>query len=85
LEDPDFRAKENARCAAANRRRRAAERERCATANPDRPIDLSDMMAGLLSQLADSSDPNQLRALACRYADRGRRLAFRALFATGGP
>ena len=82
-EDADFRRKGNARCAAANRRRRAAFRAR---GSPGRvapsPALLANVVTGLLSQLTDTSDPAQLHASLIDYAARGQRVA---LFAPTGP
>ena len=82
--DAVFRAQENARCTEANRRRRAAAKA-CFAPGWERGIELLDLVAGLLSQLIDSSDPVQLWAMARRYAERGRRLTAPALFASGEP
>jgi len=89
-EDPQFRADENARCADANRRRRERERE-YARAGPspglcaEPPTGLRDVVAGLLSQVADTSDPRELQQHMELYAARGRRLARLAPTGTGGP
>ena len=63
------------RCAAANRRRRATAK---ACGKPDEPIELFDVVTGLLSQLTDTTDPLQLRVSLRRYRDRGRRMALSA-------
>ncbi len=70
-EDAAFRASENARCAEANRKRRARPRER----EPDREVSLTDVVTGLLSQLTETSDPVRLHASLLDYAARGRRVA----------
>lgn len=75
-EDPVFRADENTRCAAANRRRRAAERAGAESGtSPDDPVMLSHVVTGLLSHLADTTDPLELRSCLCHYEARGRRVA----------
>lgn len=75
-EDAMFRASENARCAAANRKRRSRGK-------PEKPPDLplSDVLTGLLSQLTGTTDPVRLRESWREYAARGRRMA--ALSPTG--
>jgi len=81
--DPEFRKRGNARCAAANRRRRAARRARAGPEEPEVPaVELSHVVAGLVSQLTDTSDPVQLRACLKRYEVRGQRVA---LLAGAGP
>jgi len=82
-EDETFRKKQNARCAAANRRRRAELRARVAAGDTDPIPDvaLADVVTGLLSQLTDTIDPTRLRASMHDYAARGRRVA---LYATAG-
>lgn len=85
-DDPQFRAAENARCAAANRRRR--ERQRREARSPDgrnATWGLHDVVAGLLSQVADTSDPQELQQHLELYAARGRRLAFPAPTGTDPP
>ena len=82
--DSVFRAQENARCTEANRQRRAAGKTGV-EAERNRDIDLSCLVTGLLAQLADSSNPLQVQALARRYADRGRRLALPAPYSSGDP
>jgi hypothetical protein len=81
-----FRARENARCAAANRRRRAAEKASC---EPETAavgeVAVADVLTGLLSQLADTSDPVLLRTSMAAYAARGRRLALSARTGTDPP
>ena len=82
-EDESFRRKENARCAEANRRRRAALRARGTPGETEAiPVVLADVVTGLLSQLTDTIDPVQLRASMHDYAARGRRVA---LAACSGP
>jgi len=78
-EDPQFRADENARCAAANRRRREGQRQEARTAPPadgrDEAPALLHVVTGLLSQFTDTSDPRELQQHLELYAARGRRLA----------
>ena len=88
-EDPQFRADENTRCAAANRRRRERQRQE---AHPAPLTDgrgeargLRDVVAGLLSQVTDTSDPRELQQHLELYAARGRRLAVPALTGTDPP
>ena len=81
--DPEFRVKENARCAAANRHRRASARS--GPAPPVRENDLVAVVAGMLAQWTDTNDPIELEATARRFADRGRRLALSGSFFSGGP
>ncbi|MBT4818998.1 MAG: hypothetical protein HN742_40325 [Lentisphaerae bacterium] len=85
-EDPDFRRKGNSRCAAANRRRRAAEKERRdAPVAPLPPELLPEVVLGLLSQLTDIDDPADLRTSVHQYAARGQRLACIAPTGTDPP
>lgn len=81
--DAKFRAAENARCAEANRRRRAqAKLSEVSPAEPplvERPPafaelrEVSDVLTGVLSQLLDTDDPILLRRAMTEYGDRGRR------------
>ena len=75
--DPGFAEKERKRCAEANRRRRAAAR--AARSPPPGPAPpsavLSDVLAGIVSQLTDTDDPVRLRSSLRRYERRGRRMA----------
>jgi len=82
-DDEVFRKRENARCAAANRRRRAQVRARAGP--PEDPVVLFDVVTGLLSQMVDSSDPVLLQASLRDFAQRGRRVALPALAGTGPP
>ena len=85
-EDAEFRAAWRARCAAANARRRAAakaSREPEATAVGQ--IAVTDVLTGLLSQLADTSDPVLVGASMAAYAARGHRLALSARTGTDPP
>ncbi|MBN1610541.1 MAG: hypothetical protein JW940_28180 [Polyangiaceae bacterium] len=83
VSDPGFAAAARERCAAANRRRRAAERAR---AGPElSPVFLAEVVTGLLSQLADTNDPVQLRQTMAAYGDRGRRLALELRMAPNAP
>ena len=82
-DDPEFAQETRERCAAANRRRRAAAdaAAKCAETAAVAPLEV---MAGLLSQLTDTTDPVQVRASLHEYAARGRRAAL--LFSTdSGP
>jgi hypothetical protein len=84
--DARFRARGNARCAAANRRRRAGAKaclEPAGTAVGQ--VAVADVLTGLLSQLADTSDPELLRTSMDAYAARGRRLALSARTGTDPP
>jgi len=83
--DPEFRAKENARCAEANRQRRAAARVKKTPAAPVTDLDLPALVRGMLSQLTDTVDPVELGAAARRFADRGRQLALSGPAVAGGP
>jgi hypothetical protein len=85
-EDAEFRATWRARCGAANARRRAAakaSREPEATALGQ--VAVTDVLTGLLSQLADTSDPVLVCASMAAYAARGRRLALPARTGTDPP
>ena len=85
-EDETFRKKQNARCAGANRRRRAALRARGDPGKTESvPVALADVVTGLLSQLTDTIDPTQLRASMHDYAARGRRVIERASTGRGPP
>jgi len=81
-EDAQFLADENARCAAANRRRRARQRQEARAALPaddrDEARGLRYVVAGLLSQFTDTSDPRELQQHLELYAARGRLLALPA-------
>ena len=83
--DPKFQAKENARCAEANRQRRAAAKKKEASAAPVTDPDLPALVRGMLSQLTDTVDPVELGAAARRFADRGRQLALSSPAVAGGP
>jgi len=83
-EDPQFRAAENARCAAANRRRRE-QRRRHGGVVADTAPGLQYVVAGLLSQVTDTSDPRELQQHLAFYAARGRRLALTAPTGTDPP
>lgn len=84
--DAAFRARGNARCAAANARRRTAAKAcRDPAATVVGQVAVADVLAGLLSQLADTSDPVLLRASMDAYAARGRRLALSARTGTDPP
>jgi len=71
--DAKFAAAARERCAAANRRRRAAGQSR-AGPPADSPL-LLHVVVGMLSQLTDTVDPEQLRASMAEYAARGQRVA----------
>lgn len=83
--EAQFREAENARCAEANRRRRAAQREeKQRVESPEIEVlrpeaaggnDMRNVMTGLLAQLLDTSDPVQLRRSMDKFAERGRRAA----------
>jgi len=82
--DPDFRTSENARCAKANRLRRAAVKAKAEAAEQasaaaaverTRMEALSDTVAGLVAQFTDTKDPLQLEKAGRAYADWGRRLS----------
>ncbi|MBT7165806.1 MAG: hypothetical protein HN849_16170 [Victivallales bacterium] len=84
--DAEFRARENARCAAANQRRRTAAKAcRDPAGTVVGQVAVADVLTGLLSQLADTTDPVLLRASMAAYAARGQRLAFPRLTGTGPP
>jgi len=71
--DEKFAEAARQRCAAANRRRRAAGQSR---AGPQaEPPMLLHVVVGMLSQLTDTADPVQLRASMAEYAARGQRVA----------
>ena len=75
-EDPEFAQKTRERCSAANRRRRAAAGT--STVRDDSSaaaVAPLEVIAGLLSQLTDTTDPVQVRASLLEYAARGRRAA----------
>jgi len=85
-EDPEFRDKENARCAEANRRRRAAHRARAGPAeSATGSLALFDVVTGLLSQMVDTDDPVRVRASLLDYAARGRRVALAVRTGTDPP
>jgi hypothetical protein len=77
--DAAFRERQNARCREANRRRRAALRPQGGGDDAEAaPVVLADVVAGLLSQLTDTTDPHQLSASLREYAARGQRVALPA-------
>lgn len=80
--DPEFRETERTRCAAANRRRRAAAKAKAASSSEADPVPdaraLFEVVAGVVSQLTDTSDPVQLHASLRDYQARGRRMAIPA-------
>ena len=82
-EDPAFVEAARARCAAANRRRRAVERSRAGPAG-ESPL-LTHVVVGMLSHLTDTADPVRLQQCLCDYADRGRRVALAAPVGTDPP
>ena len=85
-EDAEFRATWRARCAAANARRRAtAKASREPEAAAVGHVAVTDVLTGLLSQLADTSDPVLVGASMAEYAARGRRLALSARTGTDPP
>jgi len=77
-EDAAFAESERARCAESNRRRRAAA---CGRPPPGpasaavSPEALAEVVAGMVSQLTDSTDPVLLAASMRRCRERGRRVA----------
>ncbi len=82
--DIEFRISENARCAEANRHRRAAAKARAETMKRAEAVAeetqswlamQSDVLTGLVAQLADTVDPLRLEEVKRAYADRGRRLS----------
>jgi len=84
--DGEFRARENARCAEANRKRRASIRARAGpSAAEGDPVVLFDVVTGLLSQVVDSTDPQQLQVSLRDYAARGRRVALLGCTCTDPP
>lgn len=75
-DDPEFAQKTRERCAAANRRRRAAARaSKVRDDSGASAVAPLEVIAGLLSQLTDTTDPVQVRASLHEYAARGRRAA----------
>lgn len=75
-DDAGFREAERQRCREAMRRLRSARRPgRGACPDPPAPLAVEAVVAGLVAQLTDTSDPACLRRTLCEYADRGRRLA----------
>lgn len=83
--EAQFRETENARCAEANRRRRAAQRDekrmlessRTEAPRPETEAgdEMRNVVTGLLAQWLDTSDPVLLRRSMEEFADRGRRAA----------
>lgn len=78
--EKEFREKERQRCAEAMRRARAAKAaaKEASGAEPARtasspPVEA--VLAGLISQLADTTDPHAVAVFMGACADRGRRLA----------
>jgi len=71
--DEKFATAARERCAAANRRRRAAGPS---GAGPPAHLPMwQHVVMGMLSQLTDTADPVQLRASMAEYANRGQRVA----------
>jgi hypothetical protein len=80
--EEQFRETERTRCREAMRRIRAerkkAEKEAAAASSDLPPVPpFETLLTGLVSHVADTTDPDEVASLLRAYADRGRRLAVR--------
>lgn len=74
-QDAEVRDSERLRCRTAMRVLRARRRREAAEPAPAAAVKIPDLVAGLVSHLADTTDPVVLGEVMSRYAERGRRVA----------